>query len=260
MASRSRVRADALRSQRNELEARVSVLPAPPPLVLSPTGFDVFAEVKMVSPAEGRFDMDGPVESRVMAYDLAGAAAISVLTEPSRFDGSLSHLEMATVVSRAPVMRKDFLVDPIQVLEARSAGAGGVLLIAAIVEEAVLDVMAQLALSLGMFVLVEVFGEDDLRRARSVFDLDVMVGVNSRDLRSLEVDFDRFEAMRPVIPGHLRSIAESGVSDAGSAAAVASLGYDAVLCGSALMREHDPSRLLAELLTAGRGVRSGASV
>jgi len=133
-ASRERVRAAKLTRSEAALEVVARQTPAPPPLRLERCGFDLIAEVKLRSPAAGRLGQQGEdVAARVTAYARAGAAAISVLTEPSRFDGSLEHLASATralAPHAVPAMRKDFLVDPYQVLEARAAGAGGVLVIA----------------------------------------------------------------------------------------------------------------------------------
>ena len=260
MARHSHARAEGLTDQRADLEARAADLPVPPPLQFSTRGFDVIAEVKLISPADGRLGSEQSIESRVSCYERGGAVAVSVLTEPSRFGGSMAHLSTAALATKKPVMRKDFLVHPVQIMEARAGGAGGVLLIAAMLDRAQLRVMAELALELGMFVVVEVFDAAQIREASGLFDLDVIVGVNSRDLRTLRVDLSRFEELRPHLPTHLKSIAESGVGTTESAAAVASLGYDGVLCGSALMGDPDPSMRLGRLLSSGRRARSGQPV
>ena len=260
MAALSQSRVERLASQRADIEARASALSKPPPLELSARRFDVIAEVKLISPADGRLASEASIESRVMSYERGGALAISVLTEPSRFGGSISHLATAADATTTPVMRKDFLVDPVQVLEARAAGAGGVLLIAAILDETRLRVMSELALDLGMFVVVEVFDAEQIQEASVVFDLDVIVGVNSRDLRTLRVDLSRFEKLRPSLPNHLLAIAESGVGTPEGAATVAALEYDGILCGSALMTDPEPLETLGRLLSAGRGARSGQPV
>ncbi len=133
-ASRARAQSALATCARAEMERRAFASPAPPSLMLSPRGFDIIAETKLRSPAVGalREAADENIAARVQAYAAAGAAAVSVLTEPSRFDGSLQHLAQAAealAVARVPAMRKDFLVDPYQVMEARVAGAGGVLVI-----------------------------------------------------------------------------------------------------------------------------------
>src|SRR5277367_4725715 len=152
------------------LERRAKAAPRGSPLVLSAEGFDVIAELKLMSPAAGRLGAQNEDWlKRVTAYAQGGAAAVSVLTEPTRFDGSLEHLrEAATLLTplNVPAMRKDFLVDPYQVLEARSAGAGGVLVIVRMLSRERMSALLDAAASLGMFVLLEAFDETDLRTAR----------------------------------------------------------------------------------------------
>ena len=153
-------------------------------------------------------------------------------------------------------------MSPYQLLEARAAGAGGVLLIAAMLGDHELREMLRAARQLGLFALVEVFDLPDLRRASAhiaaagpaVEDgrCHTLLGVNCRDLRTLQVDFGRFAALAPHLPHGVPCVAESGVGSAGQAARVAGLGYDVALVGSALMRAPDPARLARELLAAGR--------
>lgn len=252
MAAASRARADEARTA--DLESLVGSAPPAVPLSLSPAGFDVIAEVKLASPSEGRLATGG--EEHVIAlahtYGTRGAVAVSVLTEPSRFHGELEHLQAAARHVSVPVMRKDFLVDPVQVLEARGAGASGVLLIARMVPADLLAEMTDLAIELGMFVLVEVFDVTDVDPAAVVFDRDVLVGVNCRDLTTLEVDLDRFETIARHLPEHLPAVAESGMSRPEHLARVASLGYRLALVGTSLMAEDDPAGMLGRFITAGR--------
>lgn len=228
----------------------------PVPLALSDDGFDLIAEPKLASPSEGRLASGGDDSAKVVelasALSDSGAAVISVLTEPSRFDGDVAHLESVSSRLPLPVMRKDFLVDLIQVIEARAAGASGVLLIARMIPSAMLVEMADLASSLGMFVLVEVFDEDDLDAASAVFDRDVLVGVNARDLETLQVDPARHESLASLLPDQLSLVAESGVIDASDAARVARLGYTLALVGTSLVSAPDPTALAAEMIRAGR--------
>lgn len=257
MFDSSRRRADSTRERFGvgRLEALVSDAQPPLPLRLEPDGFDLLAEVKPASPSEGRLmdrsDVEGVVD---LARDLvaAGPAALSVLTEPSVFGGDLSHLESASRAVGVPVMRKDFIVDPIQILEARASGASGVLLIARGITATDLATMTDLALELGMFALVEVFDEEDLAPASVVFDRQVLIGVNSRDLVSLEVDPTRHEALAPRLPGHLPAVAESGLVGAGQVAAVAAIGYRMALVGTSLARSVDPTESAREMIAAGR--------
>lgn len=230
------------------------------PLALG--AFDVIAEIKERSPAEG--DLGGQNmgrRSRAKCYAAAGAAAISVLTEPSRFDGELAHLEeVALAVPDTPVMRKDFLVEPVQVLEARKAGASGVLLIVAMLSDAKLREMLDCACEHGLFVLLEAFDEQDLQRASALFenaaDADraasgqLLIGVNTRDLRTLNVDPDRLRKLAPLLPA-ARCVAESGLHEAQDAARVAKLGYTLALVGTALMRSDDPGALVQAMRQAG---------
>ena len=149
------------------LEARVRKLPAPPPLRLSPQGFDLIAEVKRRSPAAGALAGKAlRITEQARSYARGGAAALSVLTEPEAFDGDLSHLQEVAAAVAVPSMRKDFLVSPYQVLEARAAGASGVLLIAAMLNDAQLQDMLRYAHRLGLFALVEIFDAADLAAQR----------------------------------------------------------------------------------------------
>ena len=227
------------------------------PLVLG--SFDVIAEIKNRSPAEGQLGTGHPISgashliSRAQAYAAGGAAAISVLTEPSRFDGELSHLEeVAAAAPATPIMRKDFLVDAAQVLEARAAGASGVLLITAMLDDRTLRAMLDCAFEHGMFVLLESFDEEDLRRSARFLELDgqLLIGVNTRNLRTLEVDGERLQRMSSMLPEAV-CVAESGLREAEDAARVASWGYTMALVGTALMRSDDPTALVAAMRAAG---------
>lgn len=250
----------AMKAGAISLDSRVASAPPPRPLRLASEGFDLIAEAKLASPSGGVLTEGG--EDRVVelasAYARSGAAAISVLTEESHFGGALDHLDLVSSRVAAPTMRKDFLVAPIQVQEARAAGASGVLLIARILSEELLEDMTDLALLLGMFVLVEVFDRSDLEVAASVFDRDVLVGVNCRDLSTLEVDPGRFETLAPHLPDHLPAVAESGIESPTDVEVVADLGYRMALVGTALVRRQDPGELLGELLGAGRARLAGA--
>ena len=230
------------------------------PLTLS--DFEIIAEIKNRSPAEGALakeDDDRP--ARAAGYAAGGAAAISVLTEPTRFAGALEHLEeVAAAVPGTPVMRKDFLVEPIQILEARASGASGVLLIMTMLPDKKLREMLDCAAEHDMFVLLESFDGEDLSRASGLLDNPVdheraergqlLFGVNTRDLRSLHVDPHRLAALAPDLP-HARCVAESGLHDADDAATVATLGYRLALVGTALMRSDDPAGLIAAMRSAG---------
>jgi len=265
-ASRERVvRAIALEPV-GALERRALATPPPPPLRLSPGGFDVIAEIKFRSPAAGVLGSaadDWLI--RAASYGRAGAAAVSVLTEPTRFDGSLEHLRAAAAVLRdlgVPAMRKDFLVDPYQVVEARVHGAGGVLVILRMLSRAQIAELLDAAAAQRLFVLLEAFDAEDLElaaelaRARGGRDESLLIGVNCRDLQTLEVVPQRFAALSAQLPAGLPPVAESGVATAADAAAVRRLGFRVALIGTALMTHADPAALLAEIFAATRTVAS----
>ncbi len=244
-----------------ELRARVAALPPVPKLTLR--GFDLIAEVKLRSPAVGLLKAAGEedVGARVATYARAGAAAVSILTEPSRFDGSLEDLaagSRALASLSVPAMRKDFLVDDYQVLEGRVAGASGVLAILRMLPRADLERLIDSALGLDMFVLLEAFDEPDLELAHALVDARraqrdlLLVGINSRDLATLKVVPGRLDQLAPSLPSGVARVAESGVATVADAARVAAAGYDLALVGSALMSAADPAALARGMLDAGR--------
>ena len=265
-SSRERVREARKREPEGALLTRALATPAPPPLRLGT--FGMIAELKYRSPAAGMLaakDFDG--EAQVRSYGAGAAAAVSVLTEPEEFRGSLDDLRQAAgplMAYRIPVMRKDFLTDPYQVLEARAAGAGGVLVIVTMLSDAEVAELLACAAQCGLFVLLEGFDEVDLER---IGGIDAppkgaaprLCGVNCRDLRDLAVNRDRFRQLAPYLPPHLPAVAESGIDGADDIAAVASLGYRAALVGSALMRAADASQALAAMAAAGAQAVRGES-
>ncbi|HEX4153548.1 MAG TPA: indole-3-glycerol-phosphate synthase [Steroidobacteraceae bacterium] len=267
-SSALRVREALQRESLAELERRARAAPPPPALRLSSAGFDVIAELKLRSPAAGVLkDAAHDWRARVSSYARGGAAAVSVLTEPTRFDGALEHLEEAARILAPlgiPAMRKDFLVDPYQVLEARAAGAGGVLVIVRMLRPGRAQELLDAAAEHGLFVLLEAFDAADLELARLLLErrtahpahpARVLVGINCRDLSSLRVDRQRFAELAPMLPPGAAAVAESGVATASDALAMRRLGYRAALIGTALMTRDDPDALLTEILSAARTVR-----
>jgi len=266
MANSSRERSRAAQSQLplNDLLAKARDTDQPPELIANPGGFDLIAEVKLRSPAAGMLKGgDENVGSRVTSYAAAGAAAISVLTEPKRFDGSMDHLRQAAAAlapMRVPAMRKDFLVDPYQVVEARTAGAGGVLIILRMLGRADIEALIEQALELNLFALLEAFDEQDIELAYALTEqygrksarIELLVGVNCRDLVTLKVVPGRLEALAHLLPTSVPRVAESGVGNGEDARRVAAAGYDLALVGSALMTAPDPKVLAAEMLSGGR--------
>jgi indole-3-glycerol phosphate synthase len=266
MAAGSRARVRAAKQTRSEatLEVEARQTAAPPRLRLDASGFDLIAELKLRSPAAGQLGAaGGNVAARVTAYAQAGAAAISVLTEPSHFDGSLDHLASAAQALAplaVPAMRKDFLVDPYQVLEARAAGAGGVLVIVRMLSRSEIDALLDCARSLGLFVLLEAFDARDIELLRELIEAHtganpLLAGVNCRDLTTLQVVPQRLLELAPLLPARAPRVAESGVATAADARQVAAAGYQLALVGSALMQADDPRALAAAVLAAGRAAR-----
>jgi indole-3-glycerol phosphate synthase len=262
LASRARVREARRRLSQVMLEEQARRVAAPPPLRLHECGFDLIAELKLRSPAAGQLRVaGGAVSERVSAYARAGAAAVSVLTEPTRFDGALAHLaEAARALAPlgVPAMRKDFLIDPYQVLEARAAGAGGVLLILRMLSREQLAELLECAAAHGLFVLLEAFDAGDVERlheliAEHTAPNRLLAGVNCRDLGTLEVVPRRLIELAPLLPEGVARVAESGVTAEAEAARVAAAGYQLALVGSALMRSEDAEGLAGALLAAGRG-------
>ena len=267
-ASRKRVSAARALLSEPELRARAIDTPLPPRLQLSSRRFDLIAEVKFRSPAAGmlREGNDESVRARVAGYAEAGATAVSVLTEPSRFDGSMAHLETAvrSLGGRIPAMRKDFLVDPYQVYETRLAGAGGVLVILRMLGDPELAALLECAAQLKLFVLLEAFDEADISRAAALVRqygsaAVLLVGLNCRDLVTLQVVPGRLEALARTLPTDIPRVAESGVATAADAGRVAIAGYDVALVGSALMESLEPLELVRAMLSAGRIERARRS-
>ncbi|MFD4992158.1 indole-3-glycerol phosphate synthase TrpC [Cellulosimicrobium cellulans] len=209
----------------------------------------VIAEVKRSSPSKGALAAISDPAELAGEYEKGGAAAISVLTEQRRFNGSLADLDAVRARVDVPVLRKDFVVTPYQVWEARAHGADIVLLIVAALEQTVLTSLVERVHSLGMTALVEVHTIDEVSRA-----LDAgarVVGVNSRDLKTLDVDRTTFARLAPAIPDEVVRIAESGVRGPHDVMDYARSGAHAVLVGEALVTDDAPRASVADLVAAG---------
>jgi indole-3-glycerol phosphate synthase len=189
---------------------------------------------------------------------------VSVLTEPRKFGGSLEHLKRASEIlapHNVPAMRKDFLVDPYQVMEGRVAGAGGVLVIVRMLERSHIAALLDCAAMLKMFVLLETFDAADLAVAKEILEArqghseQVLVGLNCRDLQTLAIDIERFGPLADEMPKEFPAVAESGVSTTADVTRVAQWGYRIALIGTALMNSPAPKKLVADLLAAGRGAK-----
>ena len=221
-----RRRGDALPARDGELRDFAAALRAP--------GVSLIAEHKRRSPSAGAIREDLTLEDVVASYQRGGAAALSVLTESSNFGGSLDDLRRARAASSLPILRKDFIVDPYQLHESLAAGADAILLIVAALEDPNLSALHDLASELGLAALVEVHDEHELDRALAVGA--ALIGINNRDLTTLEVDTRRTFELRARVPTGKVVVAESGFSRRAELDELAAAGVDAVLIGEALMR------------------------
>jgi indole-3-glycerol phosphate synthase len=247
----TRARLASLGLVAGELRSRAaSTDPARPfAAALEAPGLQVIAEIKRRSPSAGPIDLDLDAVSQAREYEAGGAAAISVLTEPEYFGGSLDDLVAVRRAVSLPVIRKDFTLDPVQVWEGRAAGADAILLIVAALGDADLARLLQEAHAAGVAALVEVHTEDEARRA--VAAGATLIGVNNRDLATFRTDLATAERVAAALPERATLVAESGVADEEGAARMAAAGYDAILVGEALVRSGDPARLIAGLRAAG---------
>ena len=234
-----------------EVKERAQRAPAPLDVMaaLRAPGIAVIAEVKRASPSRGALaSIDDPA-ALARAYQDGGARVISVLTEQRRFHGSLDDLDTVRASVSIPVLRKDFIVRPYQIHEARAHGADMLLLIVAALEQSVLTSLLERTESLGMTALVEVHTEEEADRALQAGAS--VIGVNARDLKTLEVDRDCFARIAPGLPSNVIRIAESGVRGTADLLAYAGAGADAVLVGEGLVTSGDPRSAVADLVTAG---------
>ncbi len=252
----TRARLDGLRSQAQELERRAAAAPRPRAFthVLAGRAVGVIAEVKRRSPSAGtiRADLD-PVE-HARAYARGGAVAISVLTDELHFGGSLDDLTRVAHAVAVPVLRKDFILDELQLYEARAAGAAAVLLIVRALARERLKALAAAALGQGLGVVVEVHAEPELDAALAV--APTAVGVNSRDLATFAVDLERAERLLGRVPPDVPVIAESGIETRADVERLAAAGADLVLVGTAVARMADPAAAVAALTGVGRRGRN----
>jgi indole-3-glycerol phosphate synthase len=206
----------------------------------------LIAEVKKASPSAGviRRDFDPVAIARI--YEQHGASCISVLTDETYFQGRLEYLEQVRSAVSLPVLRKDFILDSYQLLEARAAGADAVLLIAECLDDCNLRMLHNDAIALGMTPLVELYDPENLNRVLEAGA--TLVGVNNRDLRTFKVDLDHTLRLRPRIPDHCVMVSESGVRTHDDVERLAAAGVDAILVGESLMREPDIGAAVDRLL------------
>jgi indole-3-glycerol phosphate synthase len=232
----------------DELAAQAADLPEPRDFAgaLRGPGLACIAEVKRRSPSKGDLDPDLVPELVAKEYAAGGAACLSVLTDQRYFGGSVEDLRAARHAVGLPVLRKDFTVAEVDVVDARLMGADAVLLIAAALSDGELTRFHQRADALGLAALVEVHDEAELERALAVGAR--LVGVNQRDLRTFAVDHERGRAMAARIPSGVVAVAESGVRDADDARRLAAAGYDAILVGETLVKAGDRAAALESLI------------
>lgn len=216
-----------------------------------PGRVNVIAECKRRSPSRGVLRQDYDPQAIAEGYARAGAAALSVLTEPTFFDGSLAHLAAVRSAVSIPLLRKDFIVDEYQMLEARAAGADAVLLIVAALDASELKRLSRAASEHGLATLVEVHDVSELDRAVAA-GADV-IGVNNRNLRTLEVDVNASRQIAARLPGHVTAVSESGLKMAADLHNLRELGYHAFLIGERFMTSADPGTALADLLASATG-------
>jgi len=242
------------------LRQRAATTPSPPAFGAALDG-GVIAEVKRASPSRGVIAAGRDAVAQARAYLDGGAAALSVLTEPEHFLGSLDDLVAVAAAVPVPVLRKDFVVDAYQLYEARASGAAAALLLVAALEQARLVELVHTAADAGVEVLIEAHDADEVRRAADaaaqVAGSAPVIGVNARDLRRLSVDRSRFAALVDGLPDGVVVVAESGVTGPADVVAYRRAGADAVLVGEHLMVAEDPAAATRALVDAAR--RDGRS-
>lgn len=239
-----RVPLDDLKAQAARQDPALDPLPA-----FRSSGVSVIAEVKRASPSKGELAPIKDPAALAVDYAAGGAAAISVLTERRRFGGTLEDLRAVRTHVDIPVLRKDFITTSYQLWEARAAGADMALLIVAALEQIALECLIERARSIGLASLVEVHDEEEVARALGAGA--ELIGVNARNLKTLQVDRTTFERLSPLIPDHVIRVAESGVRGPHDVFEYAKCGAHVVLVGETLVRGDDPRATVADLVAAG---------
>lgn len=236
-----------LRGRTAELRARAADLPPARPwatVLRRPRHVALIAEIKRRAPSAGELDPNLVPENLAQAYELAGAAAVSVLTD-SDFDGNLADLVRAREAVGIPALRKDFILDPVQVWESRAAGADAILLIVRALDVARLSELLEAASEVGLGTLVEVHDEEELGLALA--SEAPVIGINNRDLRTFATGLELTKRLASAVPGDRVLVAESGIDNAEQVRELGARGVDAVLVGRALVTHTEPGRLAAEL-------------
>ncbi len=233
-----------------EVQAEAEQMPPPRDFeaALRAPGISLIAEIKRASPSKGAIRLDLNPADLARIYADNGAAAISVLTDSKYFGGSLDDLRTARQTVDLPLLRKDFVLDPYQVYEARAAGADAVLLIVAILSDPALSLLYALTRRLNMSALIEVHNENELQRALRL--VPPLIGINNRDLSTFTVDLETTARLRPMIPADICVVAESGIHSRADLDRLRQIGVDAILVGEALVRSDDTGRQVRELIDA----------
>jgi len=251
----TRARVVALQGSAADLERRAAAAPAPLPFPALPGSgtVGVVAEVKRRSPSQGTIHADLDSVAHARAYVRGGAVAVSVLTDEAHFGGSLHDLAAVAGAVAVPVLRKDFILDELQVLEARAAGASAVLLIVRALTPARLTALAGFARGQGLATLVEVHAAGELEAALAAEP--TAVGVNARDLATFELDRDAAARVLARVPPDMPAVAESGVESRADVERLGALGADFVLVGTRVARERDPEATVRALVGVSRRAR-----
>jgi len=254
----TRVRVAALHGSAPDLERRAAAAPQGRPFLAHPLGqtVGVVAEIKRRSPSQGAIRPDLDPVSHARAYARGGAVAISVLTDEAHFGGSLEDLSHVAAAVELPVLRKDFIIDELQLLEARAAGASAVLLIVRVLGAKRLAELSAAARAQGLGVLVEVHAADELDAALAA--RPAAVGVNARDLATFTVDLGDAEGVIARVPSGVPVVAESGIEARADVERMAAAGADFVLVGTSLARRADPEAAVRALTGVRRGGVGGA--
>jgi len=205
----------------------------------------IIAEFKRKSPSKGMINEYASVEQVTIGYMMAGASALSVLTDQQFFGGSSVDLEIAREFNYCPILRKDFIIDEYQILEAKSIGADAILLIASILDQSKIALLAEFAMKLGLEVLLEIHDKEEIKKVTPEIDL---LGINNRNLKTFEVDINSSLELLPMIPDHVVKVTESGINSPDKLLTLKSAGFQGFLMGEYFMRFPLPAKACEEFI------------